>query len=165
VSYSYALIGEQKRMEQTHRIYGTRLSILGLYEAGKGFEYGLASGGFDSRKYIEMMDWVAEKAGRTLEQTGQITVVVQDNGSIHKSKITQAQWERWAKKGLVMFFLPPYCSEMNPIEGEWHQLKAQGIAGQMFETVYDLGIAVETSVEERYEAKNYTVERFIFKSS
>ena len=54
---------------------------------------------------------------------------------------------------------------MNPIEGEWHQLKAQGIAGQMFETVYDLGIAVETSVEERYEAKHYNVERFIFKFS
>ena len=86
-------------MEQTHRIYGTRLSILGLYEAGKGFEYGLANGGFDSRKYIEMMDWVAEKAGRTLEQTGQITVVVQDNGSIHKSKSRKPSGSVGPKKG------------------------------------------------------------------
>jgi putative transposase len=63
-----------------------------------------------------------------------------------------------------MFFLPPYCSEMNPIEGEWHQLKAHGIAGQIFETVYDLAIVIEEMIEERYEAKNCNVERFIFKS-
>jgi putative transposase len=98
--------------------------------------------------------------------------VVQDNGSIHKSKITQAKWEEWETQGLIMFFLPPYCSEMNPYafggakpyEGEWHQLKAHGIAGQMFETVYDLAIVVEEIIEESYEAKNYNVERFIFKS-
>ena len=61
-------------------------------------------------------------------------------------------------------FLPPDCSEINLIEGEWHQLKAHGIAGQMFETVYDLGIVIEEIIEECYRAKNYNVERFIFKS-
>lgn len=164
VSYSYAAIGQQKRMEQSHRIYGSRLSILGLWEEGIGFEYGLVKGGFKSDRYIEVMDWQAEKAAQTLAKTGKITVVVQDNGSIHKSKITQAKWKEWEEQGLIMFFLPPYCSEMNPIEGEWHQLKAHGIAGQMFETVYDLAIVVEEMIEERYEAKNYNVERFIFKS-
>ena len=58
---------------------------------GRGFEYGLVKGGLDSQRYIELMDWEAEKAAQTLEKTGQITVVVQENGSIHKSKITRAQ--------------------------------------------------------------------------
>ena len=44
-----------------------------------------------------------------------------------------------------------------------HQLKAHGIAGQIFETVYDLGIVIEEIIEERYRAKNYNVERFILK--
>ena len=110
------------------------------------------------------MDWEAEKAAQTLPKTGPITIVVQDNGSIHKSKITRAEWDRWETQGLTMFFLRPYCSEMNPIEGEWYQLKADGITGQMFETVYDLGIVIEEIIEERYKAKNYNVERFIFKS-
>lgn len=54
----------------------------------RGFEYGLVKGGVDSQRYIELMDWEAEKAAQTLAKTGQITVVVKDNGSIHKSKIT-----------------------------------------------------------------------------
>lgn len=44
----------------------------------------------------------------------------------------------------------------NPIEGEWHQLKAQEIAEQIFETVYDIGIAVETNIEGRHGAGTTT---------
>ena len=65
MSYSYALSGEQKRLEQTHQIYGTRQCIR-LWEEGKGFEYGLVKSGFDSQRYIELMDWEAEKAAQTL---------------------------------------------------------------------------------------------------
>ena len=64
-----------------------------------------------------------------------------------------------------MFFLPPYCSEMNPMVGEWHQLKAHEIAGQMFDNSDDLAIALEARVENRYLPKGYKVERFIFNSA
>lgn len=165
VSYSYSLAGQQKRMEQTKIVHGRRISILGLWQPGKGFEYGLTQGGFNSLTYIELMNWVADKAEKTLQETGQVTVVVQDNGSLHKSKITQAQWKRWEKQGLIMFFLAPYCSEMNPIEGEWHQLKAHEIVGQMFDNAYDLAMAVEAGVKKRYLAKDFSVSRFIFNST
>jgi putative transposase len=164
VSYSYSPIGQQKRMEQTTIVHGKRISILGLWQPGQGFEYGLIQGGFNSLRYIELMDCVAKKAAQTYAETGQITVIVQDNGSLHKSKIVQEQWKRWEEQGLVMFFLAPYCSEMNPIEGEWHQLKAHEMAGQMFDNGYDLAMAVEDSVEKRYLAKGYNVSRFIFNS-
>lgn len=59
VSYSYSL-GEQKRMEQTNIIQGWRISILGLWQPGEGFEYGLVKDGFNSQRYIELMDGVAE---------------------------------------------------------------------------------------------------------
>jgi putative transposase len=130
-----------------------------------GFEYALVEGGFKRDGYIEVMNWVAQKASRTMAETGKITVVVQDNGFIHKSKITQAQWSVWAEQGLIMFFLPPYCSEMNPIEGEWHQLKAHEMEGRRFSSSRELTIAVESGVENRYHPKNYKVERFIFNSA
>jgi transposase len=81
------------------------------------------------------------------------------------SKITQAQWERWDLQGPIVFFLAPYCSQMNAIEGEWHQLKAHEMAGQMFDNVYDLAMAVEACVEQRYQNKGYNVSRFIFNSA
>jgi putative transposase len=165
VSYSYSPIGQQKRMEQTKIVHGKRISILGLWEPGQGFEYGLTQGGFDSLLYIELMNWVADTAAKNYAKTGQVTVVVQDNGSIHKSNLTQANWKQWEEQGLIMFFLAPYCSEMNPIEGEWHQIKAHEMAGRMFDNAYDLAMAVEASVGKRYLAKDFKVSRFIFNST
>jgi DDE superfamily endonuclease len=162
VSYSYSLVGQQKRMEQTAQRYGNRMSILGLWQPNETFEYALVQGGFKSASYIKVMDWVAEKAAQTLAATGRLTVVVQDNGSLHTSRLTREQWQRWETQGLLIHFLAPYCSEMNPIEGEWHQLKAHEIAGQMFDNQYDLAKAVIQGVESRSQVGGYTLERFIF---
>lgn len=162
VSYSYSQVGEQKRMEQTLTRHGSRISILGLWEPGEGFEYALCQGGFKSESYIEVIDWVADKAEATLAETGRITVIVQDNGSLHKSGVVKEQWQRWEEQGVFMFFLPPYCSEMNPIENEWRQLKAHEIAGQMFENEYDLAVTVIEGMEARSKAGDYELERFIF---
>ncbi len=49
VNYTYSQIGSQKVMEQSRKKYGSRISILGLWQAGKGFEYGLAQGGFKGK--------------------------------------------------------------------------------------------------------------------
>jgi 16S rRNA G1207 methylase RsmC len=40
------------------------------------------------------MDWMAQKAAQTLAQTGRLTVVVQDNGSLHTSLLVRQQWSR-----------------------------------------------------------------------
>ena len=149
-------------MEQHLKTYGSRISILGLWQPGQGFEYALAQGGFNGKSYIKVMDWVAEKAAQTLAQTGRITVVVQDNGSLHTSLVVRQQWERWQEQGLYIFFLPPYCSEMNPIETQWHQLKSHEIAGQMFDNEYDLAMAVIDGMKARSEVNGYALERFIF---
>ena len=107
VSYSYSPIGEQKRLEQTPQRDGRRISILRLWQSAHGFEYALAQGGFKGKSYIEVMDWVAQKAAQILAETGCITVIVQDNGSLHKSRLVQEQWPRWQEQGVFIFFLPP----------------------------------------------------------
>jgi hypothetical protein len=45
------------------------------------------------------MDWQAERACLRLADTGQITVVVQDNGSLHTSGLVQTKWLEWQEKG------------------------------------------------------------------
>lgn len=163
VEYSYFFRGEQKRLEQTKR-RGKRISILGLLQPLMSFAYGLVVGGFDGERYIKMMDEQAAKAQVELESSGRIRVVVQDNSPIHTSKAVREKWAQWQAKGLYLFFLPKYCSEMNPIEPEWHQLKAHEICGRMFEHELDLAYAIIDGVEARADAGDYKVERFRFPS-
>lgn len=165
VSYTYSQIGRQKLMEQSRKRYGSRISILGLWQAGKSFEYGLAQGGFNSKSYIKIMDWIAQKAASVFNKTGKLTIIVQDNSPIHKSYEARACWSRWSEQGLLLFFLPAYCSDMNPIETQWHQLKAHEIAGRIFDNEYDLAMTIIQGVKNRSEVSNYHLERFIFNSA
>jgi putative transposase len=80
------------------------LSVIGLLLQGKGFEYGLIEGSFNSQVYIKFMDMAAHRAAQQFKQTGRITVVIQDNSSVHRSKLSQAQWSQWNKMGLWLFF-------------------------------------------------------------
>ena len=163
-SYSYFFRGEQKRLEQTPR-RGRRLSILGLVQPLVTFVYGLVIGSFTSESYIKIIDEQARLAAQGFAKTRRIRVIVQDNGPIHTSTQVQQQWPRWEAQGLYLFFLPAYCSEMNPIESEWHQLKTHELAGQMFEDELDLASAVMDGVEARSRVEGRTTKRFKFKSS
>ncbi len=164
VSYSYSRKGEQKRIEQTDCRNG-RISILGLWQPDKSFKYALACGSFNSESYIRVIDWLTEQTAETFRTTGRMTVVVQDNGSLHTSHLTRQQWQRWFAQGLFLFFLPPYCSEMNRIEEQWHQLKTHEIAGQMFEDKYDLALAIMDGMQARSFKGGYILERFKFNST
>jgi len=161
--YSYFFKGEQKRLEQTNR-KGRRISILGLLQPLVSFIYGLVVGSFNGDRYITMMDEQARQAKKQFEETGRIRVIVQDNGPVHTSKRVKAKWPDWESLGLYFFFLPKYCSEMNLIETEWHQLKTHELRGQMFEDELELSYAVIDGVNARAESGGYQAERFRFPS-
>ncbi len=164
VEYSYFFRGEQKRLEQPSR-RGRRISILGLLQPLVSFVYGLVVGGFTSARYIQMMDEQARQAKKRLDETGRIRVIAQDNGPIHTSKAVRAKWPEWRAQGLYFFFFAKYCSEMNPIETEWRQLKkSDELGGRMFEDELELAYAIMDGVEARAEAGEYTVERFRYPS-
>jgi putative transposase len=117
-SYSYYQLRQQKCLQQTPR-RGRRLSIIGLFQPLVSFVYGLVIGGVSRKSYIQMMEREAQEA----EELGGMRVIVQDNSPIHKCKEVQQLWSKWESLGLYIFFLPKYCSEMNPIELEWQHLK------------------------------------------
>ncbi|WP_202804235.1 transposase [Pleurocapsa sp. PCC 7319] len=125
VSYTYSLVGKQKCLEQSRKRYGSRISILGLWQVEESFEYGLAQGGFKGKSYLKLMNWIAEKADSKLQKTGKLTVVVQDNSPIHRSQEVRDSWKRWSEQGLLLFFLPPYCPELNEVETQWRSAFAQ----------------------------------------
>lgn len=138
------------------------MSILDIWEPSKSFDYVLTTGSIDSQRYLTIMNAMAERAKATLETTGRWTVFVMDNGSSHRSLAVQNCWAEWEKKGLFCFFLPPYCSEMNRIESEWHQLKAYEISGRMFQIEENLSLAIIDGVEHRCQAAGFIPQLFEF---
>jgi putative transposase len=158
--YTYYFRGEQKRLEQTKR-RGRRLSIIGLLQPLISFVYGLIIGGVTRKTYIEMMQQEAQEA----QKTGRTRVIVQDNGPIHRCKAVQQLWEKWESQGLYMFFLPKYCSEMNPIELEWQHIKKDELCGQAFDDELELAYAVINGVQARGEKSNHSTQRVKFNSN
>ncbi len=77
----------------------------------------------------------------------------------------RACWRHWAEQGLLLFFLPAYCPELNEIETQWHQLKTHEIAGRIFDNEYDLAMTIIQGMNRRSEQGNYHLKRFIFNST
>lgn len=98
------------------------------------------------------------------QKVGRIRVIVQDNGPIHRCQEVQQFWSKWESQGLYIFFLPKYCSEMNPIELEWQHLKKDELSGQMFDDELELAYAVMNGVTARGERGEYSTERIKFNS-
>lgn len=119
-------------------------------------------GSLKTATFLTLMDWQAAKAQQHLQQTGQLSVIVLDNASVHRSKLTQQQQHHWQQQGLLLFFLPPYSPQMNRIEDEWLQLKRTELAGRVFEDEVDLAAAIMQGIENRGKNGNYPVERFRF---
>lgn len=155
---TWAKRGEQRRMEQP-KSFGERVSIIGAWERGSGFQYGVSTGSFDSAKYVQFMDSCAKQAWKSFNKTGKLSMMVQDNCSIHKSKEVRKHWKRWQKQGLYMFFLPTYSPELNPIELQWRHLKYTDRRGKSFKTCGDLLVWLIVALEQRFENQGCAVDK------
>lgn len=138
--YSYAPKGQQKKLLQSRR-RGRRINIFGVWEQNTSFDYALMLGTLKTQTYIQLINWQAQKAQQHLAKTGVFTVIVLDNASVHRSKLTQEHFEHWYSQGLLLFFLPPYSPQMNRIEDEWLHLKRDELASRVFEDEYDLALS------------------------
>lgn len=66
------------------------------------------------------------------------TVLVLDNASPHTCREVAQHIESWAKRGLILYKLPPYSPELNAIEHLWQKLKHQLIPANAWETIEKL---------------------------
>lgn len=66
--------------------------------------------------------------------SGKPIVLVMDNASFHKSQLSQAMLAYFEDRSMTVW-LPPYCSDLNPIERFWRYLKEQACANRLFESI------------------------------
>ena len=60
------------------------------------------------------------------------TFVVLDNARLHKAKIIVERIPYWQKRGLYIFFLPPYSPHLNIAETVWRKLKKEWLNPEDF---------------------------------
>jgi transposase len=61
--------------------------------------------------------------GLLLERVGKPLTVVLDNASVHTANAIKPMLDLLKKKGLTLYFLPPYSPELNRIEVLWRKVK------------------------------------------
>lgn len=159
--YAYNQRGKQKRVHQ-RQPRGRRVNIWGVWQPQVGFDYALMIGSLKTPTFLQLMDWQGAKAEAHFKLTRQLTVIVLDNASVHRSRLTQERLKLWQQQGLLLFFLPPYNPQMNRIEDQWLHLKRDELAGRVFEDEFDLAMAIIEGMESKAQQGHYVIERFIF---
>ncbi len=71
------------------------------------------------------------------------TIVVMDNAPTHTSKKFKEHMKLLEKKGVRIFFLPPYSPQLNPIEQLWKFMKYYWIEFDAYKSVQNMKNYVE----------------------
>lgn len=115
-----------------------------------------ASGPQRFQHVIGALDWHTEQVSYTLapEKNSQTfieflehlmtscypsggVVLVMDNAPYHRSQAVKAALSLYEHR-LMVFWLPPYCPTLNPIERFWRHMKDVATANKLFASVEDL---------------------------
>ena len=62
------------------------------------------------------------------------SLLILDNGPCHRSRLVQAKRAEWRRRGLRLFFLPPYCPHLNRIETLWRLVKHHWLPAAAYAT-------------------------------
>ena len=90
-----------------------RLHVLGFLSTAQAFESFVVTGKVDTEVVIACFDSFSEQLNKP-------TWVILDNAAQHTAKAKQALWQ---KRGLFVYYLPPYSPELNLIEILWRFIK------------------------------------------
>jgi transposase len=94
------------------------LNVLGLFQPNGGFESLVFEESINTLVVLNYFKQIAESITKE-------TWIIMDNAPTHKSTAFMAMISIWKEKGLNIYFLPPYCPELNLIEILWRFIKYQ----------------------------------------
>ena len=74
---------------------------------------------------------------RVSRRRGRRVIIIVDNAKYHHANLHRA-WRRAQAPDFVLFFLPPYSPQLNPIERVWKLLRRLWLHNQYFPTLDEL---------------------------
>jgi len=120
--YGWSKRGQPARSGQHFLLRGQRYSALGPFTLEDGFlDWNIIPGGFDADSFLvglknHVLPHMQPYQGRGTKRS----VLVLDGASIHR---TDAVLDAVFEAGCLLYFLPPYCPDLNPIEEAFHYAK------------------------------------------
>lgn len=113
IPYAWQKIGENIELNSSR---SKSFNVLGLLQKNGKFESVVFDQSINSHAVVGYFD---KLAGEICKETW----IILDNSPIHKSDYFMEQIPLWKEKGLNIYFLPPYCPELNLIEILWRFIK------------------------------------------
>jgi len=86
-------------------------------------------------------------------------VLVMDNASYHHSAISEALLAFYETRSTVVW-LPPYCSDLNPIERFWKHLKEKACSNRLFKLMQEMIDSVDNVLAVQNDLAHS--DRFLF---
>lgn len=97
---------------------GLRLNIFGMIDRNNRYEGFSTTENMTADKLVDFLDRLSLRIRKN-------TFVVLDNASVHRCKLMRELRPIWEKRGLFLFFLPPYSPHLNIAETLWRILKGK----------------------------------------
>lgn len=97
-----------------------KINIFGLVSRDNVCHWATSEESINSKFVVEQLENLSFKIKKD-------TFVVLDNASIHTSGLFQERLDFWQKRGLYIFFLPPYSPQLNIAETMWRIIKTRWI--------------------------------------
>lgn len=118
---------------------GKRLNIFGIIDYESNYN------GFTTTQPITSME-IVDYLDRFSHKIKKNTFLVLDNANIHRSKLMMEFRTIWEKRGLFIFFLPPYSPQLNIAETVWRLLKGKWLQPSCYESEDTLFYAVDRAL-------------------
>lgn len=118
---------------------GARLNIWGMIDYDSRYHGFCTTESMTSERIADFLD----RFSLTIRKD---TFVVLDNAKVHRSKYMKEMRKIWEKRGLYLFFLPPYSPHLNIAETLWRMLKGQWIQPADYVSTDNLFYAVNRGV-------------------
>lgn len=133
ISHTWFPKGRQKIVQTYGRHWGTK--IIGSLDYETGEVFCIQEDQYTAKEFLAFLKSLVQ------HYKGERLVIVLDNAKIHHAKLLIPFLEE-NKDTLFLDFLPPYCPDLNLIEGLWGWMKKSVINNVFFSTVSQIRVAV-----------------------
>jgi transposase len=136
-------LGQQKRIPATQPGEKQKRHVFGAYNWKRDTVTWTVAKTKNSATFINFLEELLVKD----YPTGRV-VLVMDNASYHKSASSLAALSLFEHR-VMLVWLPPYCSDLNPIERFWRHLKDLACANKLQDSIEEVVASAEKILKEQ----------------